>query len=249
MKNVAALICFVASLVFANVASAQAPEGGSTIDPPPPAASAPAGNPCGTDAGCNAALAQCRQDLTTAATASENLVAALAACTSKVKSATPPPKARPLPPPPTCGNGGSPGDTPDSYAIWHQGRWICVASDQVYLYIAGIRQDLNALRNKVPDLSQYNLYLTKVDNLTRLIGQPGPAFASTYADVFTWIESAEERFQRIESYLQNEVAPRLAGIDTLCPPVDTCGPKDYACRCTYAKEHNKGSRVDFSVGA
>lgn len=251
MKNVIALVCFIASSLFASIGMAQAPEGGSTIDPP--AASAPAGNPCGTDAGCNAALASCRADLATATTSSDNLVAALAACTGKAKQAVPPPKPRPLPPPPTC---GILDDGHDSVAVWTRGHWECVATDRAYIYIAKLRSDLAALNGRVPDLSQYNLYLQLVGNLTRLVGQPGQQFAANYADLFTWVEDAELRLKKIDAidrWINDTLVPWMLmhdqAVGALCPAVESCQTNDLACRCEYAAKHGQGSKVDVSLGA
>ncbi len=252
-----ALVCFIASCFVTGVAQAQnAPDGGSTITVTGPA-SAPAGNPCGGDAACNAALAQCRSDLATATTSSANLVAALATCQGNLKKTVPAPTPVKLPPPPTCGNGGGPQESaPDSYAVWHGGRWICVASVQVYLYIAGLRRDLNALNGRVPDLTEYNRYLEMVRNLTNLIGQPGPAFSSTYGNLFTWVDSTEAKLAKIaeiDAWIKNTLQPWMLmhdqAVGALCPAVQSCDVNDLKCRCEYAAKHGKGSRVDVSLGA
>ncbi|MDQ7814648.1 MAG: hypothetical protein RDU25_02500 [Patescibacteria group bacterium] len=253
MKKIsfACFICF--SLLLTGAASAQnQPEGGSTIDPPP-AASAPAGNPCGTDAACNAALAQCRTDLNTSATAASNLVTALAACQGNLKKTVPVPPPVKLPPPPECLNGGVQSDKPDSVAIIVRGKWVCVATDEVYRYIAGLRQDVNRLQGQVPDWQRYK---TLVDNLTVLLGQPGSQFSSQYANLFAWQESAEARLQRIaeiDRWINESLLPWMAmhdqAINTLCPAVASCGATDFQCRCEQAAKKNQGTRVDFSLGA
>ncbi len=243
-------IAYLVSLLVTGVAQAQnAPDGGSTITVTGPS-SAPAGNPCGGDAACNAALAQCRSDLATATTSSANLVAALATCQGNLKKVVPPPQPVKLPPPPTC---GVLDDSHDSIAIWTRGHWECVATDQAYKYIAQLRLDLGKLQGQVPD---WNRYKTMVDNLTVLIGQPGSDFSSQYGNLFTWVDSAEGRLHHLEEvdkWIRDELYPMVlrhdAAINTLCPAVQSCDVNDLKCRCEYAAKHGQGTRVDVSVGA